>query len=133
MPLVHVYWNDSVIRDSDVRPIKTALPELVSKTLSVSSGSSFPPSHVTVKGFEMTKLLPEHELQERDFFQEPMSSDVEVVIWAHNYPERVARIDELAATLSDAIKPLVPKGCNGHVLILLQPIGLASFPRGKRS
>lgn len=126
MPLVHVYWNSWKVTGTDIRRIENALPDLVSNALSVSTDSSFPPSEVTVKGFEMEKLTDKHTERDDDL-REPMSHDIEVVVWAHNYPERERSLEQLAATMASGVQKLAPEHCSGYVWLLLQPSAFTSF------
>lgn len=82
MPLVVVCRNPATISDETLRPIAQYLPELVAEALTIPDSEAM--------------LTPaEVEVWVQDFGPfDVTTKDIEIIIWAHDYPERLRNLDE---------------------------------------
>lgn len=120
MPFVYVRRNTEKVSDEMTAVLSRALPELVANALSVPNSDG-----------ELTK--DDIEVEVRDIGSLDVSTkDVEVIIWAGDYPERSINLDDRREQIIKGIKflsdPGIPSGIvSGFVWVMLSPSSFGEF------
>lgn len=119
MPIVLVRYKREYITDSLLVDLANFLPGAVSNALDVpnNEGARLRPSDIEVS-------LIQHG--EFDVNVKPL----EIIIFAHQFPERQQNIDERVKIISDMVKEFLAirrPNIRGFVWVLLQPTGFSEF------
>lgn len=114
MPLVVVSYREVALDHGGVKKVVEALPQLVSKALSVKDGPLVP-GDIEVRTWRVGELDIVHH-------------DVEITVFANRYPERLAKLDLATVAINSSIAHLLSgTGLRGYVWILLSPGSFAEF------
>jgi hypothetical protein len=115
MPLVVVNRNPKRFNDNQLKILVSILPESVANTLTCKD----PKGALTAQDIEVWV---------QDFGPYDVNTkDVEIIIWANSYPERLATLNYRRKLLCHLIKLKLPKEIKGFVWILLQPGSFGEF------
>lgn len=120
MPLAQVLANDGheSLTHEMLRSFSQSLRDLVAETLTCDDD-----------GGELTAMDIEVRLNyrdpKRDFGGEEY--DVQVTIWANDFPGRRANLQDRCSRLNQQVKVYLPSGVRGYVWILLAPAAFAEF------
>jgi hypothetical protein len=108
MPVVHVRMNiESKMDLGRYHEITQMLPALVAKHLHAPPDGNLTPEEVTV--WDLTEGYP----------RGVHSKDVEIVIFAHHFPERVADIEQRTQQIINQLAEWMPAGTTFSVLVSL--------------
>ncbi|MBI2984730.1 MAG: hypothetical protein HYY50_03850 [Candidatus Kerfeldbacteria bacterium] len=113
MPLVVVNRNPERVSDENIRNLVLALTAVAAEQLSSD---------------EMALGPGDIEIWVQDFGPlDVHTKDLEIIIWAHDFPSRRANLDERTARIAARVKELAGADISGFVWILLQPTGFKPF------
>ncbi len=115
MPLVVVNRNPEKLNGEQLKILIDSLPESVASTLTCKD-----------PGGEL--MVQDIEVWVQDFGPNDINTkDVEIIIWANLYPERLATLDLRRKMLCNSVRCVLPKEIKGFVWILLQPGSFGEF------
>lgn len=110
MPLVVLCKNPEVINEEIAKKIAQQLPMIVAEALDVPEN---PDGRLTKDDIEVWV----QDASKLDV----NSKDLSIIIWANNYPERMANLDERRAKVAKSVRQMKPTNATGFIWILLQP------------
>lgn len=115
MPLVVVQYKPGSITEGKLKDFVSVLPKLVARALHVPEN---PDAHLTPEDVEVWV----RESGKLDRNVEDIVKDIEIVIWANEYPERLQNLgerkDRIVQSIRDFFYGRIP---TGFVWVLLQP------------
>lgn len=115
MPLVVVNRNPEKLSDRILKKFLEGLPESVASTLTCEN----PDGKLKAQDIEVWV---------QDFGPYDINkADVEIIIWANQYPERQENLDFRRKMLCNLVRSAVPRDIKGWVWILLQPASFGEF------
>lgn len=120
MPLVHLYYKGDSVSTSSLSPVVETLQNAAATALSLSDQAQVSSDDITVVVLDIAKR------------NSAAFHDIEIIIWAHAFPERIAAAEEIATAIAVAIQPLIPVHSNFFVWVLLSPTGFQAM-RGSRT
>ena len=120
MPLIYVRRDEKIIRDDMIRALVSALPEIIADALTVPNSDG---------------VLTRDDIEIRVSGIGPFdvsTKDLEVIIFAGDYPERKADLDQRKEKIIEGIKSLSSPGgmietISGFVWIVLSPNSFGEF------
>jgi len=115
MPLI-VVNRGSKVSDGLFRDLIDALPELVASALTCEN----PDGKLTAADVELWS-------RQRDDVHDRGFKDLQIVVFANDYPERRVNLDERQKMLKDSIRELLPSGVHGWLWVRLAPSSFAEF------
>lgn len=110
MPLVFVKRNREKLPNEFLRPLMVAMPCIIAEALSTSSDEG----RLTEEDIEVWTW----DVRADDL--DIGSYDIQVVIFANNYPERKARLEVSRKQIERWLQGNCPKGTCGLVWVVLQ-------------
>jgi hypothetical protein len=113
MPLVALQYKRKSIRDKMLGKLARALPTIVAGALDIpeNRNARLTPAEIEVWVMESGK----HDVNVKD---------IEIIIWAHDYPERLANLEARKETILDGVRTFLAannQSLSGFVWVLLQP------------
>ena len=116
MPLVLMKRNFKKIRTPDpanFREVKEAMPQIVADALSAPADTDgeLGPEDVNVWGVLMENIV----------WGDICQHDLEIVVFAHNFPSRIANIEERKQQIINKVKLLLQKGTTFFVRVICSP------------
>ena len=115
MPLVVACRKPGKITDEIWKQLLQELPRIVAGAFSVPGTEG-----------ELTATDIEIWAQDGGSF-DVNTKDVEIVIWAHDYPRRKADLDKRRKEVVMGVLRMIPGDTHGFVWILLQPTSFGEF------
>ena len=120
MPLVHVGFKESPLRvhrsETFLMDLCNSLPKIVADALDTPEN---PEARLGSKDIEV-EVEPHPILSVN-------KKDIEILILAHDYPERRKNLDERRASIDNAVKKIIPEKYHGFVWIFLGHTSFGSF------
>jgi len=121
-----------------LKPVKKLvknLPSIVAKALSVpGTEGELSPNDIEVK-VESFGLIEEAEGSSGftridvsgDVLRDIHTKDIEIIIWANDYPERAKNLDQRREQIIKEVRKFIPPDITGFVWVLLQPGSYGEF------
>lgn len=102
MITVEVYRRPSKVSDEDLKQITKKLPLLTSEALNTLTGTISGPGDKFIKESSRVRVLV-HDFEPSDMNTE----DLEISIWARNYPTRTQNISERKEVITKGVKKII--------------------------